>query len=466
MAPTATPPPSALWFTSRSEVEDTNRCRRLGYLGWHYGPHGVGIRRRAQSVPLATGGSVHVGLAKVLTWVRDHDALPPADVVDAGVDAALTDYQALLDQRGLHYWEEGDEAYTRLVDEQTLLIEGLVRSWTLWSLPEILRTARVVHVEEEHVAVLGCTCGLGDRVGSQADHDHRECEGIGLQCRADFVAQQRTSGLYQYHEFKTAAEASKRKLEEFDTGMQPYIGTAGLEAALGIQVEEIYIHLLLKGKRSKEYVEGRGYEGPEYQDSRLVSAYYNTEKPEAQEWAVRYEWWEDKGDGWSRTKRRLPKAFKKTSLRHFLSQPGAHYEDYLVGLADELRPLVLYTHGPLLRKDAVREAALAGIYHDAQRNRAIIWELQEVLEAAEGRLDAPAVQEALDRLAPCSFQCQPFGSKYACAMIPLCHRHPGWESPELLGFMPRRPHHQPELDQLRARGFEPAAFAEEVTGED
>jgi len=461
MAETPTPAAaSRLWFTSRSAAEDDFRCARKRFLQWHYGPWGVGLRKRAQSVPLATGGSVHEGLAPILRWVVQHDQLPPLAQVDAGVEAALADYDRVVSLRGLDYWETLETSAERLVTEQRLLIEGLVRIWTRWQLPEVLRTARIVHVEEEHVGVLDCTCGLGDLVGSQADHDHRGCEGIGLQSRADFVAQQRTSGLYQYHEFKTTSEAGYRWKEQWTTTMQPYIGTVGIEAALGIQVEEIYIHGLLKGKRDHEYTPATsGYDGPEYQNSRLVSAYFNTAAPEKSEWELKFEWKEPDPVTGQLRKKRLGNHFKKTSLQE-LFRTGASYADYIESAGEALRDLCLYTHGPLLRRDAVRTTAIESIRSRERHWRSAVWELQDLLEAHEGRLDPPAVQDALNRLAPCSFECQPFGSKYQCAMVPICHQPPGWEQPDLLGLVPRRPHHQPELDQLRARGFEPPAVDE------
>jgi hypothetical protein len=400
---------------------------------------------------------VHEGLAHILQWVREHDQLPPVPIVDAGVQAALADYNGLVETRGLSYWEDGDDAMARLLAEQRLLVEGLIRAWTLWQLPEVLRDWQILHVEEEHVAVLGCTCGLGDRIGSQSDHDARGCSGIGLMGRADFVAQHRVSQIYSYHEFKTTGAMTAAWKDQWETTIQPQLGTVAIEASLGIEVEQIFIHGLLKGKRDKEYDPATGeYSGPESQNSRLVTAYFNTAAPEAAEWAVRGRWKDESGK-----QRRLPNSFKKYPVSEFGS-----YREYLEVFAADLKDQVLCTLGPIPRKDRLRAAALEGWMAHERENRVALWEIADALEAHAGNVNAPEVQSALNRSFRRTYQCQPYGKKHACQFIPICHEHPGWESPELLDFVDRRPHHAPELIQLRARGLEPPKLAVEEGGEE
>ena len=450
-----TPQGSQLFLVDRSRYEDDNRCPRLRYERYHSGPYGCGIDRKAKSVPLVTGGSVHAGLAHALLVVSETDQLPTPAVVDAAVKVALEDYNTLVDNRGLSYWEDSDEAMVRLIEEQRLLVEGLVRAWLLWQLPSVLRDWQILHVEEEHVAVVDCTCELGDRIGGQAEHDARGCHGIGLMGRADFVGRHRVSRVWSYHEFKTTSGTYGGWKDQWETTIQPQLGTVAIEASvMGIEIEQIFIHGLLKGKRDHEYDPATGaYTGPEYQNSRLVNAYFNTAAPEAQEWAVRAKWTDETGK-----QRKLPNSFKKYPVSAF-----GPYQEYLETFADDLKESVLYTLGPIPRKDNLRHAALEGWIAHERQNRAALWEVADVLEAHNGNRQAPEVQKVLNGQFRRTYVCQPFGKNYGCPMIPLCHEHAGWENPELMGYVDRYPHHKPELEQLRARGLEPPRLAVEAT---
>jgi hypothetical protein len=63
---------------------------------------------------------------------------------------------------------------------------------------------------------------------------------------------------------------------------------------------------------------------------------------------------------------------------------------------------------------------------------------------------------ALDALVPMN-RGQACHSYYGepCSKLGLCDKLNGWEAPELLGYIPRRPHHAPELAQAIARGLLP-----------
>jgi hypothetical protein len=53
-----------------------------------------------------------------------------------------------------------------------------------------------------------------------------------------------------------------------------------------------------------------------------------------------------------------------------------------------------------------------------------------------------------------------------CSKLALCERTPGWERPETIGYVPRKPHHEPELAQMRARGLDLTDAPENEAGED
>lgn len=449
-------PPILLWLTDRSRFETGNKCARNRLLEYHWGPHGYGIKKAATKIPLATGDVIHRGLGHVLAYARDNDTVPPPVVLDAAVQLALDAYQEIIDSRGgLLYWSEDAGSQERLVEEQRLLIEGLIRAWTLWRLPEVLRDWQVIYVEEEYVSVLDCTCGIGDRVGTMADHVAKGCEGIGIQTRADFIGQHRVSTTtFSYQEFKTVGENNMRFREEYETTMQPYLGTLGAEDNLDIEVTQIFIHGLVKGKYGNEYdTATKLYTGPEFQNSRLVYAYRNEATPVEQEWAVRYSWTDEQGVG-----RKLPRSFKRT----FVSEFGP-YKEYLEAFGEDLKDSVLHTIGPLLKKDHIRTGALEGWRAEEQRIRYALHELADMIDT-EGSWAAEPVQRFLDREFRRTFDCQRYGGRYKCHYIPICHEHAGWEDPEgLLGFVQRRPHHVPEEMQAVQRGLLPPLAAVDTT---
>lgn len=452
--------PILLWATDRSRYVTGNQCPFERFARYHFGRHGYGMEKAAQKVPLASGDVIHRGIAVGTTYAKEHDAVPPPEVVDAAVARGLGTYQEILDTRGVIHWADDSAQQQRVLEEQFMLVEGGIRTFLLWRLPEILRDWRILHVEEEHGSVVDCTCGLGDRLGSMWDHVARGCEGILLQSRADFVAVHRVSRtLYSYHELKSVAENNARFRETYETDMQPYLGTLGIEDTLGIDVGEVYVHGIIKGKYEHEYNPlTKAYDGPEFQNSRLTYAWCDDATTAgASTWAVKYSWRDEQNQ-----ERRLPKAFRRTPVNKY-----GNYQEYLNFFEADLRPQVLHTIGPLPKKDHVRHGALAGWVQEERRIRWALHELADRIEAAGGDWTQPAVQEWLDWEFRRTFDCQRYGGRWACHYIPVCHRHAGWEDPMgLLGFVPRRPHHLPEELQAVQRGCLPERVATESQGEE
>ncbi len=448
--------PSLLLFTDRSRQElRSGRCARAAYLSTAFGPNGYGIQRRRISVPLATGSMFHTALGHILTWCKAWDQLPPHAVVREGIQTAHREYDEMIAARGLQYWE-ADEQLQRTAAEQRILIEGLVWCWVLEKLPAMLDEYLVRHVEEEEVLVAGCTCGLGDGIGTQADHDARECQGIGIQTKADWIGERRaTPGYFAYHEFKTFGGAPNTWANRWQTAIQPYVGALGWEARTGQSISATYVHGLSKGPRKKEKAAGdigRTYTGPEYQDSRLVYGYLNPGSPplEPPDWQREYEWW----DG-TRT-RRLGPSYKKAMVDQF---PGG-VEAWVLGMTSEQRQAHVLTVGPLLPRTHVVQAYVRGWVAAEERVRLALWDLFQLLSDPDvgGDWTHVDVQAFLDREFPQSWQCDRYGANHRCEFLPICNREVGWEDPiQALNFILRRPHHEPELEQMRRRGLEPPA---------
>ncbi len=100
-----------LWFTSRSPTDVGQRhCRMDRFLSYHAGPHGTGYRRKALSVPLATGSAVHTGAELLADWIMEyqqkHHGQPPVvlplEVIHWAAEEAAAGYERLARAKGFN----------------------------------------------------------------------------------------------------------------------------------------------------------------------------------------------------------------------------------------------------------------------------------------------------------------------------------------------------------------------------
>jgi len=135
MSPAAAPP--AQYFGHRSGIEEFWRCPRASYLGYHYLE--TGITQYPRSVWLDVGIAVHIGLA----------ALIQVSLGTTSADSAVR--QAINNAVDWFRNESGQHLtlpnYT--FEEQAALVEALLWSFALYTLPAFLTHYRVIWVERE-----------------------------------------------------------------------------------------------------------------------------------------------------------------------------------------------------------------------------------------------------------------------------------------------------------------------------
>lgn len=449
-----------LWLVDRSRHDaDLGHCARARYLGYHAGPHGYGWARQAQGMPAVTGNAVHSPLAGVLATVQATDALPDDVAVHHEIQKARAEYEAIVQSRGLTLTNDPAQLQLR-VAEQTTLLEGLVWTWVRGVLPQMLDDWRVVSVETEDVTVLGCTCGLGDRIGTAEDHDARECRGLGWMTREDAIWQHRTTGVYSYHEFKTTGDANKGWEDQWAHRVQLVAGVLGAEQRLGATIDEVYVHGLVKGRFQSEWnAEERKASGPKYQNSPLCYGWRRPANPplDLEDWQLTHGYVDVAGKN-----RKLGREYQRAGIwempYEFWHPEGTDtlsVSDYWVralaptGKLADCFKLV----GPIYRDDArLRQFIRTVVAHEG-RWQDTLWALHEAAERGETWV-TEAGQALLDTLIPQSRgdACQSYFGD-TCQFLGLCNQAPGWEDPALMGFIPRRPHHAPELDQMVSRGL-------------
>lgn len=485
--------PNVIWLIDRSRIVDGRGfCQRARLLNYHVGPNGYGIQLKATKLPLMTGIAGHAGIAPILEWCRDNDDLivqglsvpskedetylpVPAQVVRDAVKAAQEQYSAVIATRGFFNLEGTPDAL-EVVTEQNYLIEGLIWSWCLEVLPEVLRRGKIIEVEREGVLIFDCTCGLGEGILEMADHVARGCQGKGLQNRPDFIVETRHTFELEYHEFKTTGSDSVTFRDKWEVMIQMFATTLDVERRLGKHVQTVYVHGLIKGKREGEYNPDTGNrDGIIRQQSPFCYGFRNPGAPpmEPEQWAFSYKYWSEEEQ---RTKQ-LPRAYKKApvwELPDWMVPEGmSRGEFWVTSMPSETRRKQLALVGPLSRQSLMVDHFLIEAGGEENRWQTILWELYDCAVALlqlkgydVGQVDEatwwrevwadPTFQAAIDARVPRSYECRRYGSRNKCVNETLCFYHEGWADPLGSGlYISRRPHHQPELDQAIERGLLP-----------
>jgi hypothetical protein len=356
----------------------------------------------------------------------------------------------------------------------------MIWAWCLEVLPEILQRAQILEVEVDDTFVFDCTCGLGDGIGTKNDHEARDCQGKGLMCRPAFLALTRLTQELEYHEFKTTGMTGPSFEDKWEVAIQTFSAILDVERRYEKHVQTFYIHGLIKGKREGEYNPAtKKRDGIIRQQSVFCYAYRKAANPpmEAEEWRASYEWVDETG-----ANRRLSKAFSKAPLwelpEAYLEGSGitSNAEFWVKWMDSHQRSKSLVLIGPLSRNTAMVEGFIEETIAEEDRWNEIVWQLYDVYQATALKIATmagatpipeqvgqlpwhwiwmhPDYQRALNRLVPRSYACRRFGKRHSCQHETLCFYHEGWADPIGSGlYIPRRPHHTPELEQAVGRGL-------------
>ena len=195
------PAPLTLWLFDRTRSKTgLGRCMRKRYLSNHFGSTGYGITHKSDSLPLATGKSVHEGLEAFGQILLTDDRLPTQEETRAIVSSVQATYKKRAEERGFLGILKGP-ATDETIAEQLALISGLIWVLRLKFLPWLHEQYRVLEVEQERLHFLSCTCGAGPL--EAAEHVRRGCTGIALMLRSDLLAERRGTRTLAYFEGKT-----------------------------------------------------------------------------------------------------------------------------------------------------------------------------------------------------------------------------------------------------------------------
>lgn len=234
-------------YTDRSRYLEAQRCLRARWYGYEIGRDAAanrpgGITKAALSIPLSTGTYVHVGVTDLLDWVNSGlQSNEWPDATNRAVNNALSLYRDEATARGLDIDTPSELAET--INEQSALIEALIRAWALNRLPALLAEYEVVEVEAEKVLPFEYAWGSNPGEGSA----------IHFQSRADALLRKRDDGSLVVYSLKTAATWDERKEREFLHDVQGLSEPAAIDDKLQTEHNErlskLYMELVNKGRQ-------------------------------------------------------------------------------------------------------------------------------------------------------------------------------------------------------------------------
>lgn len=382
------------------------------YLKYH-SANGYGMVRKAASYPLATGVFTHQALAGIMLSAKLNKQLPGKDEVQALVAKAISDYALLAQARGFTEATGSVETET-LFKEQSCLVAGLVWGWYRTVLPGVLEEYEIIEVEEESELDLGA--------------------GVWKMVRADWVGRRRADGKLGNIDFKTAAIVNDAFVEGFKHSPQMALTTKALEVKYGEPVTHYMIHALVKGTRRGEYNRATGdYDGPKTQASLLCYLYERPANPPLQPVDHQPKWRFLGSDGRKHT---LGSSYNKRPVWEVMDP-----RDWVYALPEPVLWEIFPSIGPYQRQTWMIEP-----YAEEVRAEELRWvaRLHKIYESN----DDPAI---IRQEIPRSWDCHRYNRP--CELMSVCYG----EEQDPLGsgkYTLRRPHHQPEIDQMLARGLE------------
>jgi hypothetical protein len=368
------------WTTDAARYETgLGHCARDRYLRHHAGPHGTGWTPPAPAERLVTEERVRRAFALVHKGSLAATGAPP--------DNSTIPWAAAAAASGLNA-------------EQITLFEGLAWTWRRVVLPTFHVEHRILDVE----AV--------DQTALTPD--------VTWETTLPLLTRHRETGAYHAHLFTLVPEVSRPWAEAWPYRVPQLAQVLGVEARLGITVQETWVHALVTGKRVRAYdPTTKANTGPKYQASPLVYGYQSAEG----DWSV------TKERGYQRTPlwEMPPSIWQQADCR----SPLDYWTRYLLNTGD----LAAQYHrlGPFHLEPWQRESFVQQVVAEETRWTQRLTMLRATAGAAA--FGSVLFQAALDAAVPQNrgVACRPLIGD-PCPCLPMCNREDGWETPETLGF--------------------------------
>jgi hypothetical protein len=214
---------------SRSAVDTRRKCETKGFLEYDYAGTGLSPATGA-ALPLAGGIALHNLMAEALLAACETKQVPELfepklDKIIAKGIAAYT--KEVSDSGG--FLGQPPEHVQFLLLEQATLIEGLVRGWVRFRMPDILAHYDVVSIEQEHKVRLAV-----DFV---------------LPLRLDVLLRAKVGGALMVLDYKTTAYERETWAATLRNSSQTHLYIPAVEALYGEHCVGVQYEGLFKGAR-------------------------------------------------------------------------------------------------------------------------------------------------------------------------------------------------------------------------
>jgi PD-(D/E)XK nuclease superfamily len=307
---------STVW-TSRSQIEDFERCPRLCYYRYHYG--GTGLEGYGIQLEAEMGTAIHTGIEVLLQGYSVDTAVYDATVyINLAIAKDPTPPHLLTDNRRFEY------------EEAPALVEACVRGWALARLPRIVTQGKCLSIEREHPIKFTTEGG----------------QVVGLQTRPDIVWQRTTDGAVFIRNIKTTKVVDDKFREQWKIDMQTLSEPLAVEQT-GVQVSGVIVEGVAKGKKLDFPASALpDLAGKYYHNNPLIYGWHREAEPPftMEQWEHRYEWTDLSGQH-----RRLGKGYRKVPIwraypggvaawiNHVWSEDASAFDDLFVELEPILR---------------------------------------------------------------------------------------------------------------------------------
>jgi len=209
---------NVIW-TSRSQIEDFERCPRLCYWRYHY--NGIGLEGHGIQLEAEMGTAIHTGIEVLLQGYSVDTAVHDATVyINLAIAKDPTPPHLLTDNRRFEY------------EEAIPLVEACVRGWALARLPRIVTTGKCLSIEREHPIKFTLEGG----------------QVVGLQTRPDIVWQRTADNAVFIRNIKTCKVVDDKFRQQWKIDMQTLSEPLAVEQT-GVQVSGVIVEGVAKGKK-------------------------------------------------------------------------------------------------------------------------------------------------------------------------------------------------------------------------
>lgn len=244
-----------MFYTSRSAIDQFQRCPRSRYLQYLYpvDDTNIGVVPATRSVPLTTGTCVHAGIEQLLKrHILGADVAGDPTEVEAAIVVAQKAYHELV--AGTTFEGMGEPEHRFTLNEQMALTEALVRAWVLVEYPQLTARYNVLSAEKELTPV-------------------ELAPGILLQVRADAILSDKEDNSKYVYSLKTLKQWGDREAKAYPDDLQGITEMYGLENQPNAPVRCMGVRFCILVKGRRERAEWDNPNSPMIQASPLIRGY-------------------------------------------------------------------------------------------------------------------------------------------------------------------------------------------------